>query len=309
MSGRSASPSRRGIRACGGLPTAEDLRDGPSLVVDGHGLKVPAMGGQGTYIGGPAGAQHEDMRTFNAEARRWRWRRRRTRGRAVTRRRASVAAGSGLSLDERVGPHRPGRLSGRRLLWTWTAIVTLGEALGFLVPAVVGVAAASLPLAIGMPSLLAASALEGAVLGASQQAVLHRVLPSLRRIRWIGFTAGAAVAAYMMGFVLASLGGIGSWVAVLGMAVGGVVLLLTIGAAQAVELRHHLDGAGRRVAWSAGAWLLGLMAFLAVATPLWHSGQPVAEAVAVGAAAGVVVAFIQAAITGFGLTRMLERRM
>ena len=46
--------------------------------------------------------------------------------------------------------------------------------------------------------------------------------------------------------------------------------------------------------------------WLGIATPLWHEGQPVVLTIAIGAVAGVVMAFVQAAVTGWGLGWMLR---
>lgn len=207
-----------------------------------------------------------------------------------------------LAVDR--GPAAP-VLRGRRLFWSWTGVVTAGESVGFLVPATAGVASTSSPAWVGVPAVLAAGAVEGAVLGWSQQVVLRRALPDLRRGRWVALTAGAAVAAYVLGFVLALLGGIGTWAAIVAMTAVGAALVATIGVAQTVELHRHVPRAGRWVAWTALAWLIGLAAFLALSMPLWHVGQPLGEAVAVGAAAGMAMALVQAAVTGAGLLRML----
>lgn len=194
----------------------------------------------------------------------------------------------------------------RHLFWTWTAVTASAEAVGFLLPAAAGVAAQSLPELTGMVLVLAAGAAEGVFLGAAQQSVLRRVLPRLRRGRWIALTSGAAVLAYLLGFLLAYLAELGTAAVALPFVGSAALLLATIGGAQAVELRHHVRHAGRWVAWTAGAWLVALGAFLVIATPLWHPGQSTADAVAVGAVAGIVMAVVQAAIIGYGLLGLLR---
>jgi hypothetical protein len=79
----------------------------------------------------------------------------------------------------------------RRDLARWIGVVSLGETVGFAVPAVVGATAGASPLFV--PLLLAAGAVEGAILGGAQALVIRRLLPAVRPARWILLTAGAAV--------------------------------------------------------------------------------------------------------------------
>jgi hypothetical protein len=187
----------------------------------------------------------------------------------------------------------------------WTLTVGTAEAAGFLAPAVAGVASVDLPAPRGQLLVLAAGAVEGAVLGCAQAAALHRALPALRRARWVGLTAAAVVVAYLLGLAPASFGS--GWHALPAYAVVGALILLSVGGAQWLELRHHVPGADGWVWWTAVAWLAAIAAFLGIATPLWHEGQPVAAAVAIGAGAGVVMAAVQAAVTGSALVRLLAR--
>jgi hypothetical protein len=90
-------------------------------------------------------------------------------------------------------------------------------------------------VAVVVPALLVAGALEGAVLGAGQALVLRATLPDFPTGRWIAVTAGAAVFAYVLG-LLPSL--TVSWWTDWPMAVSGLLgvvvgagLLLTIGTA------------------------------------------------------------------------------
>lgn len=193
-----------------------------------------------------------------------------------------------------------------RLFRVWTVTVTVAESVGFLAPALVGVATADRAWQVALPALLGAGAVEGAVLGWAQATVLRSALPALRRARWVLATTAGAVTAYVLGVGMAAAGGSAPvWLQVALYPVLGLALLATIGGAQWLELRHHVAAAGRWVLWTAAAWLLALGAFLAIATPLWHEGQRPEQAVAVGVAAGVVMAAVQAAVTGWGLARLL----
>lgn len=201
-----------------------------------------------------------------------------------------------------VGP-RPDRSPFTR----WTVTVTVAESLGFVAPAAVGVTTTDLPWYAALPALLAAGAVEGAVLGWAQASVLRRVLPAVRGIRWVMLTAAAAVAAYLLGMAIALAATASGWTQIVVPVVCGALLLLSIGGAQWLELRHHLANAASWVPATAIAWLLALGAFLAIATPLWHEGQRAWVAVLIGAGAGTVMALVQAALTGWWLLRLLSR--
>lgn len=196
-----------------------------------------------------------------------------------------------------------------RLLWSWLAWTTGGEAVGFLAPAAVASVVATLPAAMILPSRLLAGAVEGAVLGAAQAHVLRRVLPRLPGPRWVIATSLAAVLAWLIGLLPSTLGNrLDSWpvaVVIGAVAVGGTVLLLSIGAAQWTVLRRHVAHAGRWIAITAIGWLAGLTVFMLIATPLWQEGQPIALTIAIGVLAGLVMAATMAAVTGLGLERLL----
>ncbi len=187
------------------------------------------------------------------------------------------------------------RLSLRR----WICVVTAAEFGGFLLPAAVGAINADAAVGVAVPVLVAAGAVEGAALGLGQAAVLRGVVPGLSLPRWVGATASAASVAYLLGFLPSIL--LSPW-ALIGLA----ALPLTMGFAQWLVLRRHVSGAAGWIAVTAMAWVAGLAAFLAIATPLWHEGQAVGEIVAVGAAAGLVMAVIVATITGLGLREILR---
>lgn len=211
-------------------------------------------------------------------------------------------------LPAHVGQPGEPRLRGRALVLTWIATVSLGEGLAFLAPAFAGVAMASLPPVEGGLLLLAAGAMEGAILGWAQARVLRRALPTLRSRRWIALTATGAFAAYCLGFVMTALAATEGLSTILAMSATGILLLSSIGIAQWQELRHHVRDADRWVVWTAAAWLCGLATFLLIATPLWHTGQSAATAIAIGVVAGLAMATAQAVVTGWGLLRLLRNR-
>jgi hypothetical protein len=94
-----------------------------------------------------------------------------------------------------------GRRPEREFLRDWTLHTLAGEVLGFLAPSLAGAsgAAAGAPDAVFLPLMVAAGAVEGAVLGWFQSAPLLRRLPSLRRRDWVGATSGGAALAWTIG--------------------------------------------------------------------------------------------------------------
>jgi deazaflavin-dependent oxidoreductase (nitroreductase family) len=197
-------------------------------------------------------------------------------------------------------------LRGRKLLRTWIAWVTAGEATGFAVPAIAGAVAASASSFVSVPVLLAAGAVEGAVLGAAQAHVLRAAVPGIPGRRWTAVTSGAAVIAYLLGLLPSTVASHWSTPAVITLAiVAGTGLLLSIGWAQWTVLRRHVGHAAWWIAITAGGWLAGLTVFLLVAMPLWQPGQPLWLIVTIGVVAGVLMATTVALLTGLGLRRLL----
>ena len=187
-----------------------------------------------------------------------------------------------------------------REVWTrWVLWTTTAEVAGFVAPAVVGVVTADREGAAQLVPLVAAGLVEGAALGAGQAHVLRDVLPGLRVRAFVVATSLAAGLAYAVAMVPAA------WLA----ALGGVVLLASIGTGQWLVLREVLPRSASWVLTTALAWLAGLVVFLVVATPLWHEGQPVVVAVAIGLVAAVLMAATAAAVTGAALVRLLGRRV
>jgi hypothetical protein len=87
----------------------------------------------------------------------------------------------------------------------------------------------------------------------------------------------------------------------------GGALLLTIGTAQWLVLRRYLRRSGSWIAATALAWLGGLAVFAMIASPLWQPGQPVWLVATIGALAGLAMAAVASAVTGFALVRLLDR--
>ena len=201
------------------------------------------------------------------------------------------------------------RSRSRAGLLRWILIVTPGEVVGFVVPAIAGVAMSSAPA--GSAVIVTAGFIEGVVLGGAQYLAMRRSLPVLRPAVWVSLTGGAAVVAYVCGLLPSALEPWWStWpvpLQLVALAALIITILGSIGGAQWVELRHHLQGAAWWVVGTAIAWLVGLGIFFAIAPPLWHEGQPVATALMIGLLAAVGMAIAMAAVTGVTFGLLLSR--
>jgi hypothetical protein len=192
-------------------------------------------------------------------------------------------------------------------LLRWVLVVTLGEAVGFTVPAAVGVAviAASWgPLATLVAVVLAGS-VEGALLGTAQADCLYRweVLPVRRW--WIVATSIGATVAWSLGMLPSTLGGL-NWTpgtsVVAG--IGGLILLTSLPLAQYFVLRDHVK---RPVLWipiNMVAWLLGIVWTLAP-SPWVDQSTPTTALILIYGIAGLCMAATVAVVTGVGMIRLL----
>ena len=124
--------------------------------------------------------------------------------------------------------------------------VTLGELAGFSVPSAVGglAWAADAGPATLYIALVCAGAGEGTILAGAQWIALRDALPALSARRWIASTVGAAGLAWSLGMLPSTLGDrlgrVPVFVLAPTLALGGTVLLLSIGSAQALVLRAHV---------------------------------------------------------------------
>jgi hypothetical protein len=193
----------------------------------------------------------------------------------------------------------------------WVAATTCGELAGFVIPAIVGATAASADIGqtASMAVLVLAGVGEGTVLGWAQSRVLRRELPELRTGSWIRATAAGAAVAWTIGMLPSTLGRqlLELWPPLLvGLGVlAGVVLLASIGFAQWLVLRRHVDSSGVWVVANALGWVAGLAVVFA-ATGIAPGNSPVVIA-AFGVAGGFGMALAVALVTGLFLVRLLDR--
>ena len=94
-----------------------------------------------------------------------------------------------------------------RFLRRWVASVTLAEAAGFAIPAMVGgiLSLLAAPAGVVYPAMVLAGACEGVLLGFGQSIGFG---PAIPRTPWILATAAGAAAAWSIGMLPSSLGGI-----------------------------------------------------------------------------------------------------
>jgi hypothetical protein len=200
----------------------------------------------------------------------------------------------------------------RRRLWrAWFVSVTVGELVGFGVPAVAGAVTATMSDLVAVVALVAAGGTEGAVLGWAQARVLRGVLPGLAVGPYVGATAAAAALAYAIGMspavFAATIPGVPRPVlVVVGLLLAGA-LLASIGTAQWIVLRRVLPRSASWILTTGGSWAVALLAFATVTTPLWRPGQSVALVVAIGLLGGLVMAAVAAALTGAAVVRLVGR--
>jgi hypothetical protein len=189
----------------------------------------------------------------------------------------------------------------------WVLVVTLGEAVGFTVPAAVGVAVTNAswgPLA-NLLALVLAGSVEGALLGTAQADCLYRwrVLPTRRR--WIVGTSVGAAVAWSLG-MLPSMFDL-RWTAatVVGAGVGGLLLFTSLPLAQYFVLRDHVRRPARWIPINIAAWLLGI-AWTLAPSPVVDQSTPAGALILIYGIAGLCMAATVAVVTGVGMIQLLQ---
>jgi len=198
------------------------------------------------------------------------------------------------------------------ILWRrWVLLVSIGELVGFCVPGLLGALAQEMSTGAQLWILVAGGVAEGAAVGVAQALVLRRVLAGFRSTAWVVATSIAAGFAWLLGMLPSATHGTWSrWppgAVVVAAAILGLLLLMSIGAAQASVMPAGTPAAHTWIWWTALGWCAGLLTFTVVATPLWHEGQAPGLIVLIGLAGGTAMAVVMAAVTGLGMVRLCAR--
>jgi hypothetical protein len=173
----------------------------------------------------------------------------------------------------------------------WTLYVTAGETIGFAVAAAVAVGATALGLSdqARYPIVVAAGAVEGALLGTAQYRAMREHKP--RPAVWIGSTSAAAAFAWAIGMLISLFSELPPPPLLI---LGGLLIIASIPVAQwAVLRRPHTV---RWVPVNMGAWATGLLWTFAP-SPIVDESTPVALVVLLYVIAGVLMALTVAVLT------------
>jgi hypothetical protein len=193
------------------------------------------------------------------------------------------------------------------MLVRWVLVVTLGEAVGFSVPAVVGVAVTGAPWGplATLVALVLAGSVEGALLGAAQADCLYRwrVLPARRW--WVVATSVGAAVAWSIGMLPSTFDL--RWTAETAVVagVGGLMLLTSLPLAQYFVLRGHVRRAARWIPINIAAWLLGI-AWTLAPSPVVDESTPAGALIVIYSIAGLCMAATVAVVTGVGMIKLLQ---
>jgi len=187
----------------------------------------------------------------------------------------------------------------------WLLVVTVAEAVGYMVPACTGVL--SVRAGLDGPAqavLLGAAGLgEGFALGLGQ--ALAFPFP-VRKMRFALLTALGASAVWSAVMLLLSLARSqsvsGAFMSIAG--VGAALLgLLAMGGVQWLELRHHATAGGTWIAWTALAWTLALP-FSFAPSAFVDESTPIAAHLVLWGCGGLLMAFVMAQTTWEGVRRL-----
>ena len=193
----------------------------------------------------------------------------------------------------------------RTPLLRWVLVVTLGEAVGFTVPAAVAVTAQSWGPVATLVAVVLAGSVEGALLGIAQADCLYRwgALPVRRR--WVAATSVGAAVAWSLGMMPSTLGGLNwtAWTAVV-VGSGGLILLTSLPLAQYFVLRNHVRRPALWIPINMVAWLLGI-AWTLAPSPWVDQSTPTGALILIYGIAGLCMAATVAVVTGVGIIGLL----
>lgn len=148
---------------------------------------------------------------------------------------------------------------------------------------------------------------EGAVLAGFQLTVLPDLLPGLSRRRWVVATAVAAAFAWACGMLAPTLDELVGLSVRLQVAIwipASVLILLSIGSAQAWALKGAVERPGRWIVANAAGWLAGLP-WTFVLPALLPETAPTYAWVTTFVVAGVLMGLTVGAVTGGFLLKMI----
>lgn len=188
----------------------------------------------------------------------------------------------------------------------WIRACIVGELLGFVPPALTGAVLVVLdaPEAVLVLGLVLSGMAEGLVLGAAQSHVLRDALPSVTG--WVRATTTAAGLAWLAGMGGSSLiQAVGPW-ALLVVAPGWIVGLLSMGVLQSRRLHPVVTDARTWIPVTTVAWLIGV-AIPVTALSVVPNGWPPTVHVVVAIGAAVAMGATVGAITGTTLERFATR--
>jgi len=197
----------------------------------------------------------------------------------------------------------------------WVVACTAGELIGFGGIPVLG-AALALALTQSLPPggrsivlyvvAVAGGLGEGAVLALFQYHVLGLLLPALRKRAWVMATAGAAALAWACGMLAPLLDDLVGLTATAQVAIwvpASVLILISIGGAQAWALRGSVEKPQRWLLANVLAWLAGLP-WTFVLPALLPETAPMTVWIATFVVAGVLMGLTVGLVTGIAVLRL-----
>ncbi|TXN28086.1 hypothetical protein [Lacisediminihabitans profunda] len=181
----------------------------------------------------------------------------------------------------------------------WILFVTVGEAVGFLVPAATGTLTASPSLERWqVPLLILAGIVEGALLGAAQALAARRFRRPPPLWGWIGTTALGAAIAWSCGLGISAIAQSAAPVAavIVAAVVLGLTGLVAMPTLQYLTIRRTIPRSALWIPVNAGAWAVGI-GWTFLPSPFIDETTPMQGLIVAYALAGLFMATTVAALT------------